>query len=305
MNHQDDTSRFTIRGTEAEPDAVYLADADNLRIEKLSTRVTLVAVLIPCLLVVVLVIAYLDIKNRVINTQHSGSMGVQNLSKDLESRFSNLSLKQAKMEEQLTETANALKTTTAALKISLNKATTEFKQIADDKMDRSALTALSNQTEASIVALQKDIADLNTAFGKFDEELANQILLMAEGLKKDQGRLAEIEKSVQQLAGIQKRVQQLDAEKLSRESMNLALGLERLGLQEMVKDLIRGVEKKLADFGKQLDALNQRLDAQAQRASPSSSASAAPATSPRISPIPPERPDPNAGSTGIVEQTIN
>ena len=65
MNHQDDTSRFTIRGAQTEPDAVYMADADNLRIEKLSTRVTLVAVLIPCLLVVVLVIAYLDIKNRV------------------------------------------------------------------------------------------------------------------------------------------------------------------------------------------------------------------------------------------------
>ncbi|MBR9988019.1 MAG: hypothetical protein KFF68_19115 [Desulfosarcina sp.] len=291
MNHQDDTSRFTIRGAAADPDADYISDADNLRIEKLNTRVTLVAVLIPCLLVVVLVIAYLDIKNRVINTQTSGSMGVQNLSKDLESRFSNLSLKQAKMEEQLTETSKALETATAALQINLKKATTEFKQISDDKADRSAVAAISNKTEASVAALQKDMADLNAAFSKFDEELAAQILLMAEGLKKDQGRLADIEK----------KAQRLDLEKLSKESMDLALGLERLGLQEMVKDRIREIEKKLAAFGKQIDALNQRLDAQAQKASPSSSAGAATAPSPT-----PRLPlDPNSDSTNIVEQTIN
>ncbi len=295
MNHQDDTSRFTIRGAQTEPDAVYMADADNLRIEKLSTRVTLVAVLIPCLLVVVLVIAYLDIKNRVINTQTSGSMGVQNLSKDLESRFSNLSLKQAKMEEQLTEMSKALETATAALQINLKKATTEFKGIADDKADRSALAAISNKTEASVAALQKDMADLNTAFSKFDDELAAQILLMAEGLKKDQGRLADIEK----------KTQRLDLEKLNKESMDLALGLERIGLQEMVKDRIREVEKKLAAVSKQIDALNQRLDAQAQKASPSSSAGGVQAPSPRLSPKLPLQPDPNSGSTNIVEQTIN
>lgn len=301
MNNKDDASRFTIRDGDAEPDAMYIADAENLRIEKLSTRVTLVAVLIPCLLVVVLAIAYLDIKNRVVNTQHSGSMGVQNLSKDLESRFSNLSLKQAKMEEQLAETSKTLETTTAALQVNLKKATTELKRITDDKADRSAMAAISSKTEASVAALQKDMADLNTEFGKFDEELAAQILLMAQGLKKDQGRLADIEKRVQPLADIEKNIQRLDSEKLSRDSMGLALGLERLGLQEMVKDRIREVEKKLAAVTKQIDALNLRLDAQAQKPSASSSAG----TAPRPTPMPPLPADPNSGSTNMVEQTIN
>jgi len=301
MNNKDDASRFTIRDGDTEPDAMYMADAENLRIEKLSTRVTLVAVLIPCLLVVVLAIAYLDIKNRVVNTQHSGSMGVQNLSKDLESRFSNLSLKQAKMEEQLAETSKTLETTTAALQVNLKKATNELKRITDDKADRSVMAAISNKTEASVAALQKDVADLNTEFGKFDEELAAQILLMAQGLKKDQGRLANIEKRVQPLADIEKNIQRLDSEKLSRDSMGLALGLERLGLQEMVKDRIREVEKKLAALTKQIDALNLRLDGQAQKPSASSSAG----TAPRPTPMPPLPADPNSGSTNMVEQTIN
>jgi uncharacterized phage infection (PIP) family protein YhgE len=291
MSEKDDASRFTIRGGEAEPDSIYIADAENLRIEKLSTRVTLVAVLIPCLLVVVLAIAYIDIKNRVINTQHSGSMGVQNLSKDLESRFSNLSLKQAKMAEQLTENAKAIETATAAVQVNLKKATTELKRITDSKPDRTALTAISKKMDASVTDLKKEIADLNAAYNKFDEELATQILLMAEGLKKDQGRLAEIEA----------RIQQLDAGKLNRESMDLALGIERIGLQEMVKDKIREVEKKLADISKQIDTLNQRLDAQAKNASQSSSPVVVP--TPSTAPSPPS--DPKPSPPGIVEQTIN
>ena len=288
MKEKDDTARFTIRDGEAEPDSIYISDAENLRIEKLSTRVTLVAVLIPCLLVVVLAIAYLDIKNRVINTQNSGSMGVQNLSKDLESRFSNLSLKQAKIEEQLAQNTKALETATAALQINLKKTTSEFKRITDGKPDRTEITAVVTKTESSVAALKKEMADLNMAFSKFDEELAAQILLMAEGLKKDQGRLAEIEK----------KAQQLDAEKLGKASLDLALGLERLGLQEMVKDRIREIEKKLAEVNKQMDALNQRLNAQVQKAPPSPSAIASPTT-----PAAPS--DAKSSPPSIVEQTIN
>jgi uncharacterized coiled-coil protein SlyX len=83
--------------------------------------------------------------------------------------------------------------------------------------------------------------------------------------------------------------------------MDLALGLERLGLQEMVKDRIREVEKKLAAINQKIAALNQRLDAQAKKASISSPPVAAPAPSP--TPSPPS--DPKPSSTNIVEQTIN
>ena len=302
MNEKDDTSRFTIRDEEEVSDSNYVADAENLRIEKLSTRVTLVAVLIPCLLVIVLAVAYLDIKNRVINTQNTGSMGFQNLSKDLESRFSSLSLKQAKIEKQFADNSKTLEMATAALQVNLKKATTalqvnlkkattELKRITDGKPDQAALTALSKKTEAVVAAVQKDMSELNAAFGKFDDELSAQILLMADGLKKDQGRLAEIEK----------KTQRLDSKKVNKDSMDLALRLERLGLQEMVKDRIREVEKKLDALSKQIDTLNLRLDAQARKASKPSPAAAAPKPS-----APPSLPSAApSGSKKILEQTIN
>lgn len=291
MNERDDDSRFTIRDEKPVTDSIYISDAENLRMEKLSTRVTLVAVLIPCLLVIVLAVAYLDIKNRVTNTQNSGSLGVQNLSKDLESRFSSLSLKLAKMEVQFAEQSKILKTSTAALQVNLKKATTRLNRITDGKPDRSELAAMSKKTEASIAALQKDMGTLNASFARFDEELADQILLMAEGLRKDQGRLSEIEK----------KAQQLESEKLNRESMDLALGLERLALQEMVKDKIREVEKRLAGLSKKMDTLNRRLNDQARKALP------APSKAGRLPPPsqPAQAPEVPSGSDKIVEQTIN
>jgi chromosome segregation ATPase len=232
-------------------------------------------------------VAYLDIKNRVINTQNTGSMGVQNLSKDLESRFSNLSLKQAKLEEQLADYSKTLETATAALQVNLKKTATEVGRLTDAKPDRSELTALSSKTEASVTALQKDLAELSAAFSKFDEELVAQLMLLTESLKKDQGRLSEIEK----------KTLRMDTEKLSKESMDLALGLERLALQEMVKDKIREIEKKLAGLGKQMDTLNQRLDQRVNKAPPAAQA-------PVVIPPPPPSPTPS-GSTNIMEQTIN
>jgi chromosome segregation ATPase len=287
MKERNETSRFTMRDNEAEPDSIYTSDAENLRIEKLSSRITVVAVLIPCLLAVILIVVYLDLKNRVANTHSTGSMGVQNLSKDLESRFSNLSLKLAKIEDQLKGQTETLEATTASLQVNLKKATTDLKRLSDGKPDKKALATLSKNTQASIEALQKDLNDLNAAFGKFDEELASQIMLMAAGLKKDQARLAAVEK----------KSTQLDAEKLSKSSMDLAIGLERLALQEMVKERIRALEKKLTDLNRKIDVIDKRLKTQAQKSSPVPST----ASTPKPSPPPSDTP---AETSKLVEQTI-
>ena len=196
MNDSDDSARFTIRDQDNAPDSIYVTDADNLRLEKLGSRVTLITILIPCLLVVVLAVAYLDIKHRVTRTQTSGSMGVQNLSKDLESRFSSLSLKQAKLEQAFTDFSDKMDTATASLTVNLKKAATDVKQVAETKLDRSAMkgvTAKADEANNAVAELKKDLAALNAAFDKFDDELSAQILLMAQAMKKDQGRLAAVD----------------------------------------------------------------------------------------------------------------
>ena len=302
MNDNDQNTRFTIRSESSMTDPFYLSEAENLRIEKLSTRVTLVAVIIPCLLVIVLAVAYLDIKNRVVNTQSTGSIGVQNLSKDLESRFSSLSLKQARLEEQLAANTKAVETATAALQVNLKKSVTEIRGAADDKADRSDLAALAKKLETPLAGLQKEMNQLNETFEKFDEELAGQIVLLADGLTKDQARLEAIESSIQRLDAIETSIRRLDAEKVNKESMDLALGLERLGLQELIKDRVRELAQKLTALADRIDTLNRRLEVQEKRAAASTPRPSPPDRSP--SPPSPASAAP-VGSPSIQEQTIN
>ncbi len=292
MDRDTQNGRFTIHQADDEttPDSMVMADAENLRIEKLSNRITLVAVLIPCLLVVVLAVAYLDIKHRVISTQNTGSMGVQNLSKDLDSRFSSLSLKQAKLDEQMAKNTATLDAATAALQVNLKKGIDEMKKAVESKAERSELQTLAKNSQTERNTIQKDLADLSAAFDKFDEELAGQILHIADSLKNDQARLTEIDK----------KIQRLEAEKLSKESLDLALGLERLTIQEMVKERIGALEKKLTAMQKRLGDLDRRLKVQALNTTPPPPAS------------PPSRPTPSPSlssdrpSTGspLEEQTI-
>ena len=92
-------SSFKLGGDDRENDAVMQAELQELKIEKLSQRVLLLTILIPCMIGIIVVVSYLDIKGRVSRTQSTGTIGVQKLSKEMESRFSSLSLEQAKLEE--------------------------------------------------------------------------------------------------------------------------------------------------------------------------------------------------------------
>lgn len=297
MNRENDTTRFTIQEEGPDiPDSIYVADAENLRIEKLNTRVTLVAVLIPCLLVIVLAVAYLDIKNRVASTQSTGTMGVQNLSKDLESRFSSLSLKQAKLEEQLAENTKTLETATAALQVKLKKTISDYKTDNQNKASQSDLAALDKKSNTALNALKKDVTDLQASFKAFDEELAGQILLMTESLKKDQERLVAVEK----------KALELEKEKLTKESLNVSLGIERLAVKELVNSRMGEVVKKLERMDKKIDALDQQIEAQAkQRASAPKPSPSAASPTPKASVTAPKADPAAAQPAAIQEQTIN
>ncbi|GAB6908887.1 hypothetical protein DESC_300034 [Desulfosarcina cetonica] len=306
MNEHDDSGRFTIRDDIPDADAVEVpeaeATADTLRLDRLNARVTQVAVLLSILLIVVVAAGYLDIKNRIEKTQNYGTMGVQSLSNDLASRFSNLSLKQAKIEEQLETQAKALEAANAAMQANLKKSVAEFQQRVANKPDQAALEEITQKTANAIkkttddiAGLRKELTALDAAFEKFDGELAGQIQRIADGLKADQGQLAQLEK----------RTKALSSNQLNKESLDLALRLERLSLQEMVKEKFSVVDKKLAAVQKSQATLKQRLDTLAKARATSPPSSTKPVAPSTYTPPKPSSGIPERSSGGISEQTIN
>jgi hypothetical protein len=100
--------RFSENDTE-DQNSVMQEEILERRLEKLNTRVTLISILVPVLIVVIFTFAYLDIKHRVYSMHDTGVDELQKLSRNLESKFSSLSVKFAKFEESLAEREAFLK----------------------------------------------------------------------------------------------------------------------------------------------------------------------------------------------------
>jgi hypothetical protein len=88
-----ESKKFEISMDDEIPEFQTQEDFDDQKIEKLHKRITRISIIIPCLVVLIILAGYFDLKKNLSNINTEGSMGVQTLSKALESRFSSLSIK--------------------------------------------------------------------------------------------------------------------------------------------------------------------------------------------------------------------
>ena len=77
--------------------ALYREELNDLKIEKLSNRVTLISVLLPCLIGAIIAYAYYDFKNSVTTLQNSGISQLETLVKDFEVKINAIEVDLAKM----------------------------------------------------------------------------------------------------------------------------------------------------------------------------------------------------------------
>ena len=76
MMREKNASTFQFGNNDESPEPILQEELQELKIEKLSNRVTLLTILIPLMIGIILVIAYLDIKNRVTRTHNTETTGI-------------------------------------------------------------------------------------------------------------------------------------------------------------------------------------------------------------------------------------
>jgi hypothetical protein len=268
------------------------AEVNELKLEKINQRVTLISILIPVLIVVVLVITYLDIKKRVVRTEDTGASEFQKLSSDLESRFSSLSVRQARIEDAMDKLIEENNKATAALQVRLDKLQTAVKDV-------NKLTAEQKESKAAMAEVVKQV---NTVV-ESSNQAATQTAAITQELKKqiDQANHA-LTASASQLAAVEKKVSTIDQGKIDKQAMDLAIRFEILKLDNSLKTQIDALQSKLNNLESQS---GRRTSISAPPSSPPSSQTAAPKP---VSPAsganaPGTKPDTSTGS-GIEEQTI-
>jgi hypothetical protein len=258
------------------------SEVNELRLEKISQRMTMISIMIPVLIVIVLVITYLDIKKRVVQTEDSGTIEFRKLSSDLESRFSSLSLRQAKLEDTLGKLTEQNDHTMASIQVRMEKLNDSIEQIRKDALGVKELDAVKQDLLKQIntgIASTNEAAKQNTATL---QDLKSQVIQESEKQAALNTRLADT----------QKNYANLESRKIDKQSLDLALRLEALKVETAVKTQIDGLQQKL-------NALERQLSQLSSRATPATPTRPAPApVAPTPAPVAPAAPSGTPSPSG-------
>jgi len=296
MIEENDNSRFQFSANEDEPEVLHQDDLRELKIEKLGHRVTLLTILIPCMIGVILVITYLDIKDRVTRSHDTGAIGVEKLSKDLASKFSSLSLEQARIKDVQAKKMPELEKSAAFLKSRLTKLQKSMDKISASTINRDELTRVNENLTNQLADIPQGMKSDFEALALVDERIVEDTRRISTDIKTLSDNMAEIDTRINT---IRKEILAVSDKSIDKDELELALKLKEIGYRQALLDKTALLEKEIQAIREELKSLNKAN---------SGSSNTAPVTqqSKPVSQKPSSETKKPAAveSDGIVEQTI-
>ena len=232
------SSKFEMRTDDERPDIQLQDEADTSQLEKLNKRMTRLSILIPCLMGAILVAAYFNIKTHLSQVNTTGTVGVQTLSKELESKFSSLSVREAALEESMEKT-------TGALQKSSEEASTAIRYI------RSARKSDNQQTADSIEKIEKTLASMSKNLEKISSDLKS----LDQALTKKMMNFSETGKN--DVAKIRSDMAALKTAMVNKKVVDSALKDQQEIYQIALRKLASNLEDKIAHLEKKLKELEK------------------------------------------------
>jgi len=233
------SKEFQIRIDEESPDTVFQDEIKNLRLEKLSKRVTIIAILIPCFICILLLLVYFDLRSKVTANQSTGTMNIQSMSKDFDTRLTELSSQLSKIEESLASNISSYEKKISSLKFRIYKVENKNKKLISSKAYKQDQDVL-----------KKEINNFSTKLDNLDVIFSGKLTgLSAEqnAIKKD---LVKLTADISSLSS-QKQINRIFLDdQLKKQEKN-----QRQELNQIKKEL----ENKLLSMQKQLKEFDKRL----------------------------------------------
>jgi len=254
--NEDKSPDFKFRIDDESPDSVFQDEIRELRLEKLSKRVTILSILIPCLVGGLIAIAYMDLKKKVVINQDTGTRTVQDLSKDLDAKLYDLTTKYNDLENTLATRAAALEKNFSSLKFRLYKNENKIKKLGVSKANKK-------DQETAIKNLKKITSQINA----LDDGASRKFGDLATSIKDTTNDLIKIRAEISTLVTskidrkifdqeLQKK-QQLQREKLSK-------------IQATLDNQIRSIRNELKKLENNITSMQKASPQKPQQPLPSS-----------------------------------
>ena len=223
---------FKIDLDEENPDSIFQEEMEDIKIEKLSQRVTLISILIPCLIVVILFVAYMDIKNRVIRVHNTGTVEVKNLSEDVEGRLSALSLKYAKIEDSFEKKIISLEKKASTIADKLNKTAKDVGRLSLLKTDKKELERNLKKIEQELTPIRSDLKNISPRIKTIENKFGNEIIKFTEAFDNLKNNFKGLEKNIETLSSAQ----------INKAKLDLALSNEQKNYLKKLNQMERNLE---------------------------------------------------------------
>lgn len=260
----ENSSDFRFDGDEQEPESFYHEELKDLRVEKLSQRVTLLTILLPCLTAVALYFGYQDLSGRVGRSNDSGSLEIQRLSKDLEDLAKNFNEKLITFSTTLSTQDKDFGTSIEGRLFAINKNIDQLKSnlsafnedlkrdLAQNQDTIEKLKASKADKKSQAAAIEK----INAVIDPIKEDL-QKLKTVGQDLKTISGDIKKLEsKLTDQLAAATAKGEQTD-----QKYQQLEASLSKLSEKSIDKDALALEGFKLKKLAEAVAGLNRRLDA--------------------------------------------
>ena len=272
-----DSGEKSLKDSDSQVSAsIYHEEINTLKIEKLSNRVTIISIIIPCLIGAILVFAYLDMKERVFDVDATKQSQVDKISQQLEEKLNALDVKIAKnrfdldnklpefdkksvsLEGQITKLAR-LKADSETINAQFAKLENQFtkieKRVANNaNQDKTTLLAIEGINEQTLSAFKES----KTQFDKTAQQIKNEADLLKNQFN---ARLLELSDYDQQIGELRKDFSLMDKryKNLATESTSQAI------VDKQIKQLENDLNNLMNTLDSRIETLNQKLVANISR----------------------------------------
>ena len=246
------SSKFKIQAADEDrlADSLLTDQIEYRRFEKLNQRVTVITILIPILIGIVIFLGYRNIKEMVSQTQDLGAKELTSLSQSLESNISNISIKQAKLEETLAgkiadlekmeaTVQGSIKKMEASVQSSIKKTESSLAEIQAGKADKKDIAGEISGIDNKLAVVQKD---LKTGLEKMHADIKSLEKKVSDEFAKS---FESVNKVTTSVAECQADIGLLSAEKADKKATEMALKNQEKRLQDQTSQQLRTLESKM------------------------------------------------------------
>jgi chromosome segregation ATPase len=245
------TGTFKISKEEKSPDSLYGEEVLALRIEKVNQKLTLFSILISCIVGAIILIAYLDLRNRVAEIDNSKQSEVQVLTEDLEKRLESIKNEYAKLEATIDKKISYIDKNTYLIKENLAKSDKTLKTLKSSKVDKKEQEALISRIDNKIVPIQKGMNDVSAKIDALEKALNTKIDTLSKS----------VDKSNSDITG-------LSTNKIDKDTLDIKLLNEKKYYQQQINQIQKDLQSKINSLQNKINALENVSNPKTDAATP-------------------------------------